>query len=99
MDFATFRWKDFLDGPSLDNLTVKIVRSSVDRNGQIETSNEVINKIQKMIWWTEASNLYSVPTDCPQRDERMGWLNDLTVRYEESLYNFQLGPLLWELPE
>ena len=89
--FRYVQMEGFPGRPDLDNLTVKIVRSSVDRSGQIETSNEVINKVQKMIWWTEASNLYSVPTDCPQRDERMGWLNDLTVRYEESLYNFQLG--------
>ena len=40
---------------------------------------------------TEASNLHSIPTDCPQRDERMGWLNDLTVRIEQALYNFDLS--------
>jgi alpha-L-rhamnosidase len=44
-----------------------------------------------MVWWTEASNLYSIPTDCPQRDERMGWMNDLTVRSEEAVYNFNMS--------
>jgi len=46
-----------------------------------------------MVWWTEASNLHGVPTDCPQSDERMGWLNDLTVRLEQSVYNFHLARL------
>ena len=89
--FRYVQMEGFPGTPTLDNILVKVVRSSVDRAGQIETSNEVINKVQSMIWWTEASNLYSVPTDCPQRDERMGWLNDLTVRTEESVYNFQMG--------
>jgi alpha-L-rhamnosidase len=44
-----------------------------------------------MVCATEASNLHSIPTDCPQRDERMGWLNDMTVRIEQALYNFDLS--------
>jgi len=77
--------------PTLKDLTAKVVRSSVDPSGTIETSNDLINKIQKMVWWTEASNLHSIPTDCPQRDERMGWMNDLTVRSEEAVYNFNMS--------
>lgn len=76
---------------SPDHLMVKIIRSSVEPNGKFESSNEQINAIQKMIWWTEASNLHGIPTDCPQRDERMGWMNDLTVRAEEAIYNFDLS--------
>jgi alpha-L-rhamnosidase len=76
--------------PSPDNITVKVVRSSVEPNGTIETSDDLVNRIQKMVWWTESSNLYGVPTDCPQRDERQGWMNDLTVRLEEAIYNFRL---------
>jgi alpha-L-rhamnosidase len=68
-----------------------VVRSSVEPSGTIETSSDLINGIQKMIWWTEASNLYSIPTDCPQRSERMGWMNDLTVRSEEAIYNFNMS--------
>ena len=77
--------------PTLDTLTAKVVRSSVEPSGAIETSNDLINRIQKMIWWTEASNLYSIPTDCPQRSERMGWMNDLAVRAEEAIYNFDMS--------
>lgn len=77
--------------PALDSVLPKVVRTSVQANGTVETSSELINRIQKMVWWTEASNMHSVPTDCPQRDERMGWMNDLTVRAEEAIYNFDVS--------
>lgn len=76
--------------PTLDELTIKAVRTSVEANGKFECSNALLNRIHQMVWWTEASNLHGIPTDCPQRDERMGWLNDLTVRIEQALYNFHL---------
>lgn len=77
--------------PTLESIAIKRVRSAVAPNGTFECSHPLINRIQRMIWNTEASNLYGVPTDCPQRNERMGWMNDLTVRLEESLYNFDLA--------
>jgi len=40
-----------------------------------------------MVRWTEESNLHGVPTDCPQRDERLGWMNDLSARSEELVHN------------
>jgi alpha-L-rhamnosidase len=89
--FRYLQVEGFPGRPALENIVVKVVRSSVDPNGKVETGNELINAIQKMVWWTEASNLHSIPTDCPQRDERMGWLNDLTVRTEEAIYNFNLS--------
>ncbi|MGD0733448.1 MAG: glycoside hydrolase family 78 protein [Terracidiphilus sp.] len=89
--FRFVQLEGFPGKPSLDTLTAKVVRSSVEPSGTIETSNDLINRIQKMILWTEASNLYSIPTDCPQRSERMGWMNDLTVRAEEAIYNFDMS--------
>jgi len=73
-----------------EDILFRQVRSSVGQSGSFQCSEPLINQIQEMVYRTESSNLYGVPTDCPQRDERMGWMNDLTVRLEESLYNFQL---------
>lgn len=67
-----------------------VVRNTVKTVGCFETDNEVINKIQNICYWTENNNLHGVPTDCPQRDERLGWLNDLTVRAEEAIFNFDM---------
>src|SRR3546814_12154239 len=44
-----------------------------------------------MVKRTEASNLHSIPTDCPQRDECMGWMNDMTPRIEQAIYNFDMS--------
>ncbi|MBX2920646.1 MAG: family 78 glycoside hydrolase catalytic domain [Chitinophagaceae bacterium] len=76
--------------PSVDNFVVKKVRSNVEVAGRFSCSNDLLNRINQMVQRTEASNLHSIPTDCPQRDERMGWLNDLTVRIEQAVYNFTL---------
>ncbi len=77
--------------PRPDNFQFRLVRSAVENNGVFDSSNGLLNRIQKMVRNTEANNLHSVPTDCPQRDERMGWLNDMTVRIEQALYNFRMG--------
>jgi alpha-L-rhamnosidase len=77
----------------IDSIGIRVVRSAVEPSGTFACSNELLNRIHRMVTWTEASNLHSVPTDCPQRDERMGWLNDMTVRIEPALYNFRLARL------
>ena len=77
--------------PKSGDIQVKIVRSAVDQTGKFNCSNKLLNRIHKLVWMTEASNLHSIPTDCPQRAERMGWLNDMTVRIEQALYNFDFS--------
>lgn len=71
-----------------------VVRSATEYGGTFSCSDELINKIQKCVLWTEESNMPSVPTDCPQRDERQGWLNDCTVRVWEMYYNFSVGAFM-----
>jgi alpha-L-rhamnosidase len=77
--------------PEQDDILVRVVRSAVQPTGKFACSHPLLNRIHQMVVATEASNLHSIPTDCPQRDERMGWLNDMTVRIEQALYNFDLS--------
>lgn len=77
--------------PTVADFTVKRVRSAVADAGQFASSNDLLNAIWLMVKRTEASNLHSIPTDCPQRDERMGWMNDITVRVEQAIYNFDMS--------
>ncbi len=77
--------------PEAGDFTVKVVRTDVRTTGEFSCSDELANKIHRMVVNTESSNLHSVPTDCPQRDERMGWLNDLTVSHEIALFNFDMA--------
>ena len=75
----------------LDNITGKVVASSVKKTGEFECSNDLINKIQQNTLWSLETNRHSVPTDCPQRDERMGWINDVTTRAEAEIYNYDMS--------
>jgi len=76
---------------TIDDISGKVVRSSVKTAGEFTCSSELLNRIQEMVWWTEQDNYHGIPTDCPQRNERMGWLNDVAARDEEALYNFDLS--------
>lgn len=79
--------------PSEGDVVACVVRSAVAAAGSFTCSSDLLNRIDQMVRWTEASNLHGVPTDCPQRDERMGWLNDLAARSEEAIYNFDMARL------
>ena len=76
--------------PSADDICACVVHSDVTQRGFFSCSNDLINTLQDNILRTEPDNLHSLPTDCPQRDERMGWLNDMTARSEGAVYNLDL---------
>jgi alpha-L-rhamnosidase len=80
--------------PDIGAVTGIVVHSAVQQTGHFECNHPLINQIQRNILWTERDNLHSVPTDCPQRNERFGWLNDTTARNEEAVYNFNLARFL-----
>jgi len=80
--------------PSADTITGIVLRTDCRRTGKFSCGNDLANRIFTMILHTEESNLYAVPTDCPQRTERMGWLNDLMARGEGSQYLFDESNLL-----
>ena len=53
-----------------------------------ETSNALVNQLVSNVFWSQRSNFIAVPTDCPQRDERMGWTGDTQVFARTSTYNY-----------
>jgi len=73
---------------------VRVVRSAMPVRGRFNSSDELINAVSDAVLWTESSNVHGVPTDCPQRNERMGWLNDLAARSEELVYTFDTSRFL-----
>jgi alpha-L-rhamnosidase len=77
--------------PSIDTVEARVVHSSVPRIGSFFCGNELINKIHSNYIWTQVSNLHSVPTDCCQRDERMGWVGDAQLSAEAAIYNFDMA--------
>ncbi|MFQ6037289.1 MAG: family 78 glycoside hydrolase catalytic domain [Candidatus Aminicenantales bacterium] len=77
--------------PTLDTLRGKVVHTAVRQKGNFSCSHPVLNHLQHMIIWTQKTNLHSIPTDCNQRDERMGWLADAHLTAEEAMMNFDMG--------
>jgi alpha-L-rhamnosidase len=67
--------------PTLDTIEARVVNDDLATAGTFECSNPLLNRIYRAMVWGVRGNYHSVPTDCPQRDERQGWLGD---RSEES---------------
>lgn len=64
-----------------------VICSELERTGRITTSNEDINRLFENALWGQKGNFLDVPTDCPQRDERMGWTGDAQVFAATASYN------------
>lgn len=65
----------------------RAVYSDLERTGYIETGNEKINRLYENCVWGQKSNFLDMPTDCPQRDERLGWTGDAQVFAPTASYN------------
>lgn len=65
--------------PDLSAIEGKVIYDEMPETGTFETSNDLINKIHSAASWTIKGNYRSMPTDCPQRDERQGWLGDRSI--------------------
>ncbi|MBN1457262.1 MAG: glycoside hydrolase family 78 protein [Sedimentisphaerales bacterium] len=72
---------------SLDNLTGIVVHSDITPIGTFECSNPMLNQLQHNIKWGQKGNFLDVPTDCPQRDERLGWTGDAQVFARTACFN------------
>ena len=88
-----------MDGISPCECDVSAVplRTDLKSVGSFRCGSAVLNAIQDMVELTERDNMHSILTDCPQRDERMGWMNDATVRFEETPYNFDAAAMFKKL--
>jgi len=77
--------------PGENTLQACFVHLKAERAGDFECSEPLLNQIHQMVLRTQRANLMSIPTDCPQRDERHGWLADAWVTAEASSFNFDLA--------
>ena len=84
--------------PPLDAIEGRVVHDAMSRAGEWTSSNSLLNRIQKNIYWGIRGNYRSIPTDCPQRDERQGWLGDRSVVSRSESYMFDIAALYtkWE---
>jgi len=88
--FMGFRFVEVTGFPgeiTTDNLTGIVVHSDMNITGTYESSNPLINQLQHNIQWGQKGNFVDVPTDCPQRDERLGWTGDAQAFCRTAAFN------------
>lgn len=81
-----------LQGWSIDDVTGIAIHSEMEQTGAFECSDARINQLQHNIRWGQKGNFLDVPTDCPQRDERLGWTGDAQVFASTAAFNYQVAP-------
>lgn len=75
--------------PTILALEGRVVHTAFARRGTFACSNPLLNQIQQNAVWGYRTNFHSIPTDCPQRDERQGWLGDAHMTAAMGLFNFE----------
>lgn len=78
--------------PTADAITGEVVSSvSGEPVATLKTSSELVNHMWSIGVWGQRGNFLSIPTDCPQRDERLGWMGDAGVFWRTGTYNFDIA--------
>ena len=92
--FMGFRYVDVDGWPgelTPDGLTGVVVYSAMQPASEFETSSTLHNQLQRNIIWGQRGNFLDVPTDCPQRDERLGWTGDAQVFCRTAAFNMDVA--------
>ncbi|BCW05802.1 glycoside hydrolase family 78 protein [Arthrobacter sp. NtRootA1] len=95
--FHGFRYAEVEGWPGeleADALQAVVVHSDMPRTGWFETSDELVTKLHQNTVWSMRDNFVGVPTDCPQRDERMGWTGDLNAFSSTATYLYDVRGVL-----
>ncbi|MDC7287526.1 glycoside hydrolase family 78 protein [Blautia schinkii] len=75
-------------------VSARALYSDLENKGEFSCSYPALNRLQSNITWSAKSNFMDIPTDCPQRDERMGWTGDIAVFAPAACYNFKMDRFL-----
>src|SRR5580658_5081631 len=77
--------------PGLDTVRGREVHTAVNAVGSFASSKQMLNDVQHLFTWSIKTNLHSIPTDCDQRDERLGWAGDANLSAETAMFNFDMA--------
>lgn len=93
LTFFGFRYLKLAEFPGEvrpEQFTAIVVYSEIKQTGYLKCSDEKINQLFSNIFWGQKGNFLDVPTDCPQRDERLGWTGDAQVFVKTASYNYDV---------
>ncbi|MDA8762627.1 glycoside hydrolase family 78 protein [Flavobacteriaceae bacterium] len=90
--FQGFRYLKIegIDQINIDDFKAVALYSDMEFTGSLTTSNKLINQLQENIQWGQRGNFLDVPTDCPQRDERLGWTGDAQAFFSTAGFNMDV---------
>ena len=77
--------------PTVSSLEGRVVHDDMEKTADFTSSNELLNQIHRNVFWGVRGNYRSIPTDCPQRDERQGWLGDRSQVSRSESYLFDVA--------
>ncbi|MBV9342018.1 MAG: family 78 glycoside hydrolase catalytic domain [Acidobacteria bacterium] len=77
--------------PAADTLKAVVLHTDAPFTSELRTGSSMVNQLWSNILWGQRSNFLGVPTDCPQRDERLGWTADAQVFWRAASYNMNLA--------
>ncbi len=80
--------------PEEIELDALCISSQLEELGSFSCSDERLNRLNEAIRWSARSNFLEIPTDCPQRDERMGWTGDISVFASTACFNYDMSEFL-----
>ena len=92
--FHGFRYAELTGlpkAPGKDTLTAQVIHTDATFTARLDTGSPLINQLWSNILWGQRSNFVGLPTDCPQRDERLGWMADAQVFWRAASYNADLA--------
>ncbi len=76
---------------TLETITGLVIHSDTPMVSSFECSDPMVNQLHKNVVWTQRANFIDLPTDCPQRDERMGWTGDAQAYVGTAAFNADIG--------
>ncbi|RVU73920.1 family 78 glycoside hydrolase catalytic domain [Lactobacillus xujianguonis] len=85
--FRYVKLSDFSTAISPADFRAVALYSEMRETGQIKTDNSMVNRLFENVKWGQKSNFVDIPTDCPQRDERLGWTGDAAIFAKTASYN------------
>jgi alpha-L-rhamnosidase len=85
-----FRYVEVTGQDAVPSITGVVFHTDAPITGTFDSGSDLVNQIFKNTMWSQRGNLTSVPTDCPQRDERLGWMGDAGIFWRTATYNMDM---------
>ncbi|CAG8950953.1 hypothetical protein HYFRA_00006350 [Hymenoscyphus fraxineus] len=88
-------WPSESGTPSFEDIEAVVIHTDMEQTGWFECSEPMVNQLYRNIHWGMRGNFVGIPTDCPQRDERLGWTGDIQIFSPTANFLYDTSGMLW----